>query len=175
MFIYEEICNSIYETLEEPRTSRKLNEKKFLADILEGIEDIDLYTYNHDAFFKANKKKFKKYFLNDPYWALAWAEHIDEKPTPTTRNVACRDPYAAYRYALDIDEKPRDDTRTAACGDPDAAVSYAEDVDELYSDETFRAVLSGDPITIESYINQVFGARTKIATLLKGKEKALFE
>ena len=140
--------------------------KKFLSDMVVGIDIILSYLVHNQAAFRNCKDMFRPYFLNDPEWAFYFAYQIDRKPRDDTREVSCRKAKYAFNYAYHIDEKaredtriasckeanfaydyalyidrePREDTRTAACKDPEFAYEYALDVDHKPLLETYNAV-----------------------------------
>ena len=121
-----------------------LTEKQFLADLLEGIEDLEPYLVTNKDFFKKDLYKYRSYFLNDPQWAYKYARLVDEKPRDDTRKVACGESKWAFCYAVWVDEATRDDTRKAACGEPQWAYAYAGRADKTPRDDTRKAAC-GEP------------------------------
>lgn len=154
----------------------EFTEKQFLADMLEGIEDDDIYSYvvKHRWFFKKHESEYRHYFLNNPFWALSWAEEVQECACEMTRTVACYDSYTALLYASEVDEGPHTETREAACRDPEDAFFYAKNVDRGFHRMTFRAVLDGLYFLAFDYMNEVPNAKQPVMTILQ-MHKDIFE
>ena len=105
-------------------------EKRFLADILGGIKDVQHFIKTFCLFFLEDPSKYRKFFLNDPYWAWTYAFWIDG-PHDDTRTIVCADVELALNYAMLIDEGPHDETRKVCNQHPDASLLYKNNVESL--------------------------------------------
>jgi len=100
-----------------------------------------------EAFWRAyaGSKKDRAAALSHPFWALAVAIVIDQRPADDTRSAASKSPMLAARYAIEVDRGGHDVTRKSAATDGAAVLYYAQHIDfEISASAKKRILANGD-------------------------------